>query len=179
MQFFKGDDLEIKMETCGDQIATQLSGQKDAFFTDCYNSFPLGDLIYTIGASPLSNAIIQSVFRESFNDVFNAFSTAGCFESYISVFQKIFGADVDVEFTVPAPGELEIDITATGLEVSDFVARHIVGIDYILDTVITEASDTIEFRTVKGFQTQYELEQMLFELVPSGIYTVITLTLGS
>lgn len=179
-QFFKNsDDVEKQFYNSAEPISDQLELQLDAFFEDAYNCFVLGDLLYTTARAPLANAIPQDIFRESYSTVFDSFLVAGSFESYLTVFRNVFGDDVDVEFTVTGPGKLQIDITAAGVELSDFVARHITGNAYIFDTVIDEDGDTIQFQSVKGFQSQYDLEQMLFEMVPDGIYTEITLTLGA
>ncbi len=136
-------------------------------------------MIYDTGRSPLSNAIVRSIFRESFKEIFEAFIAGGTFESYLTVFRKIFGDDVVVEFTVPDPGKLEIDITAAGLEISEFLARYIEDDAYVFDEIIDYEGDTIVFQGIKGFETQYEVEQMLRELVPAGIFTTISLTIGS
>lgn len=176
MQRFKNDENEIKMEACASPILDAMSLQKDSFLADAYASQPLGDLIYEDSRSPLSNAILQIIFRESFPEIFEAFTVAGSFESYITVFKKIFGEDVDIDFEVPAPGKLNIDIVATGLEISEFIAREVVDGAYVYHEVVDDLDDQIIFETVKGFQTQYELELMLFEMVPAGIFTDIDLT---
>lgn len=182
MQKYKGDAIELKYEASASPLLDDLSLQKDEFFDGAYECFILGDLLYNENRAPLSNAIVQRIFRESFTAIFDSFLVAGTFESYIDVFTNIFGEDVEIDFTVPAPGKLEIDITATGLEESNFVARHIVNNHYSFDNVIYyepgPVQDNIVFQTVKGFQTEYELRQMLFEMVPSGIYTTITLSFG-
>lgn len=179
MQFFKENDIkEQKVVTAGDGPFDLKGLDLDAFYEECYSAFPLGDLIWEDGRSPLSNAILQSIFRESFPEIFDAFVVAGSFESYLTVFRKIFGDDVEVTFTVPDPGKLNIDIVAAGFELSEFIARRIEDNAYVFDEVITQEGDNIVFQTVKGFQTQYELEQMLREMVPAGIYTEITLTVG-
>ena len=179
MQYFKGDAEEIKIVNSGSPALDATSFQLSLFYDEAFESFPLGDLIYEDSRSPLSNAILQSIFRESFNEIFAAFTVAGSFESYLNVFRKIFGDDVEVTFTVPAPGKLNIDIVAAGVELSDFVARSIVDNAYVFDEVIDDEDDNIVFQTVKGFQSQYELEQMLYEMVPDGIFTNITLTVGA
>lgn len=179
MQVFKGDELELKMIAVGTPILEDLSLQKDLFFEGAYQSYALGDLIYDSGLSPLSNAIAKDIFRTSFNEIFQSFTVAGTFESYLEVFRKIFGPDVIVEFEVPGPGQLNINIAAVGVEQSNFIARRIVNNAYVYEKVIDHEGDGILFQTIKGFQTQYELEQMLFEMVPAGIYTVIDLQLGS
>jgi isocitrate lyase len=179
MQYFKGDDLEKKYDAVAEPLLTELSEEKDAFFEGAYTSFPFGDLIWTQELSPLSKAILQSIFRETYPDIFAAFAVAGSFESYLDIFRKIFGTDVEVTFTVPAAGKLTIAITAVHLEISEFGARRVVDGAYVFDEVITRDGDTLVFQGVKGFQSQYELEQMLFELVPAGIFTDISLTLGA
>ena len=180
MQYFKGDDQEKKMVAVATPLLNNLSLQKDEFDDDAYMSAPLGDMIYLQDLAPLAQAIDPLIFRDTFSQIFDSFVVAGTFESYITVFKKIFGDDVEVDFTVPAPGKLNIDIVATGLELSNFVARSIENNAYVFEEVVTMIDDeNIIFQTVKGFQSQYELEQMLFELVPAGIFTNISLTLGS
>lgn len=179
MQYFKGDADEIKFYESIKPILTQLSVEKDDFFSGAYSAFSLGDVLWNSGAIPLKNAIKKEVFRESFDAIFNAFVYVGTFESYMTVFKSIFGDDVEVTFGVPAPGKLTIDIVAAGIQLSNFVARRIEDNAYILENVITQDGDQIVFQSIKGFESQYELEKMLFEMVPDGIYTVISLTIGS
>jgi hypothetical protein len=178
-QYFKGDATEVKFYNTYLPIANVLSADKSTFFEEAYNCFKLGELLYDNDLAPLANAIPRAIFRESFAVLFDAFVVAGTFESYLTVFRQIFGEDVDVVFTVPGPGQLNIDITATGIEYNNFVARSIVAEEYVYDNVVDDVGDQIVFQGVKGFESQYELEQMLYELVPTGVYTEITLTLGA
>jgi hypothetical protein len=179
MQKFKGDALELKFEAVMSGIAQDLSLQRDLFMEGAYEAAPLGDLIFDDLRSPLSNAISKEIFRTAFAEIFQAFIEVGTFEAYLTVFKKIFGDDVEVLFTIPAAGKLQIDITAEGVELADFVARYIQDNQYVFDEIIDDEGDNIVFQSIKGFQSQYELEQMLFEMVPAGIYTEISLTLGA
>lgn len=176
MQNYKGDAKELKFEAAFAGILTQIYGQRTDLFEEAYNCYILGEVLYDSERSPLANAIPRAIFRESFATVFDAFTAPGSFEGYITVFQNIFGATVDIVFTVPAPGKLQIDITAAGIEYKTFNARRIVSNAYVLEPVVTYLGDNIVFKSVKGFESQYELEQMLFEMVPAGIYTEITLS---
>jgi hypothetical protein len=179
MQYFKGDDLEKQFYNSASPIMDIVSSDKDDFAEGAYEAGPLGDLIYTANRAPLANAITQTIFRLAFKEIFDAFVVAGTFESYITVFKKIFGDDVTITFTVPGDGKLTIAIAAAGVDELYFTARVIVSNTYEFDHVITQDGiDNIMFQTLKGFQSQYELEQMLFEMVPAGIFTTITLTLG-
>ncbi len=180
MQNFKGDPLELKFQAAGGGVMDLVAIQRDAFFDSAYDTQPLGDLLYNVDRVPLSKAIKQSIFRDAYTAIFEAFIVAGSFESYLTVFRKIFGTDVQVTFTVPAPGKLQIDIVSSGLETSNFVARTVVDNSYVYDNVIYDDgvnTDNIVFQTVKGFQSQYELQQMLFEMVPGGVFTEITLSI--
>lgn len=177
-QYFKGDDVELKFYQAGAPINDQLSSEKDAFFDAAFECFVLGDVLYETSRAPLANAIPQRIFREALPTIIDAFIVSGSFESYLTVFRNVFGVDVEVDFTVPAPGKLIIDIVAAGVQLDQFVARRIESNAYVFDHVIDDEGDNIVFQGVKGFESQYELEQMLFELVPAGIYTEISLTLG-
>lgn len=182
MQKFKNDAIENKFINAGSPIFDQMSMAKDEFFDGCYDCGPLGDLLHDIKRSPLANAIKLEIFRNFYNTVYEAFRYSGTFESYLTVFAKIFGDTVEVEFTVPGPGKLNIDIVADELELFNFIARHISNNAYLYDNVVYEDDDGIDniiFQTVKGFHTEYELNQMLREMVPAGIYTEITLTFGA
>lgn len=177
-QYFKGDATELKYFNSAAPVLDVLSSEKDAFFEDAYECFVLGEVLYDNNLSPLANAIPREIFRTSFSTIFEAFLVAGSFESYLTVFRNIFGDDVAVTFTVPDPGKLNIDIVAAGVALSPFVARYIENNAYVFDNVIDDEGDQIVFQTILGFESQYELEQMLFEMVPTGIYTEITLTVG-
>lgn len=178
MQKFKENDAtEQKFIDAGAPAFDAIDLGKDEFFEEAFSCFSLGDILSENDLAPLSNAIAQSIFREAFKEIFDAFVAGGTFDAYYTVFQKIFGEGVDVTFTVPAPGKLEIDIVAEGFEISNFVARSIVSNAYVFDTVVDDVDDNIVFQTIKGFQSEYELEQMLFEMVPGGIFTTITLTI--
>lgn len=179
MQFFKGDEQELKMFEFGRTALENASVQKDLFFEGAFDAAPLGDAIFDSDRSPLTNAIVRSIFRDSFNTIFEAFVVAGSFESYLTVFRKIFGETVEVTFTVPAPGKLNILVESDGFEISRFITRYIEDNEYFFDNTITQdAVDNIVFQTVKGFQTEYELELMLREMVPAGIFTDIDLEIA-
>jgi hypothetical protein len=180
MQNFKGDDTELKFINSAGPVLDSLSLQKTQFFQGAYTCGPLGDLIYNTKRAPLSTAVVQSIFRTAFSQMFAAFITAGTFESYITVFKKIFGDNVGIVFTVPAPGQLTIALSATTLELNDLTMRYVdtVANAYVYDTLVDYDGTSIQVQSVTGFQSQYELQSMLFELVPAGIFTSISLTFG-
>jgi hypothetical protein len=178
-QPYKGDAVELKWTGGGADAFDTIGMQLDLFYEECFECFMLGEIISESELSPLANAIDPEIFRESFVEIFDAFVAGGTFEAYLTVFAKIFGEDAIVEFTVPAPGKLTIAIEAAGIETSNFISRTIESNSYVFANMLTQADEQILFQSIKGFASQYELEQMLFEMVPAGIYTTISLTLGT
>lgn len=177
MQYFKGDDDERKIASVAISLFDQLAFQKREMYAGVYESAPLGDVLYDSRRSPLANAIPKSVFRIAFKEIFDAFVAVGTFEAYLTVFRKIFGESVVVDFTVPAAGKLQIDVEASGVELFNFVTRYIESNAYVIDQMIDDEGDNLVFQALAGFESQYELERMFFEMVPAGIYTEISLTL--
>lgn len=178
MQKFKNDATENNFYAAGSLAIGSQIDLKNQFFADAFTVFPLGAMLWDSARAPLARAIERNIFREAFASIFDAFVSGGSFESYLTVFRTIFGNDVSVQFTVPAAGKLEIEIIAAGVELSDFLSRYIEDNQYFFDEVIDYEDDIIAFQGVKGFKSQYEVEQMLFEMVPAGIFTTISLTIG-
>lgn len=176
-QFFKGDTEELKFYNAGAPALAVITEERSEFYEGAFETFTLGEVIYDLALSPLVNAIPRNVFRTTFFSLFNSFQYAGTFESYLSVFRNVFGSTVDVTFTVPGPGQLNIDIVANGMELYDFIARGLVGTTMVTDNVVTQDGDQIVFQIIKGLNNQYEAETMLFEMVPGGIFTTITLNI--
>lgn len=179
MQFFKGDELERKFVNSGLPYLNARSNQKTNLFNQAYFCYLLGDVIVEDNLSPLARAIPQEIFRQSFPGIFEAFVLGGTAESYLQVFQFIFGEDANINFTVPGPGQLEIDIVVTGTDIFDLIYREINGDDILIDEIIDDEGDNISVQIFKRFVSQYELEQVLFELVPAGIFTDIDLTIDT
>lgn len=178
MQKFKGDAVEDKFINSALPALEATLLSLDEFFESAYETNPFKALLYDEQLAPFCNSIRRDIFIESLDQILDFFALAGSFESYLLVFRKVFGEDVIVNFTVPSPGKLEIDITAVGLEESIFLSREIINNSYVYDEIIDDEGDNIVFQSVKGFTNQYELEKMLFEMVPAGVVTDIDLEVG-
>lgn len=178
MQKFKENDaLEDKVEAIAEPLLTVIGSDLDTMLADADESGPFGDMIWESQRSPLASAIRKEIFRVGFKQIFESYVSVGTFEAYITVWKKIFGDSVDITFTVPGPGELDIEIETDIVELHDLVARRIESNIYLFDDLVDYNGDNILVQTIKGFQTQYELEQMLFEMIPVGVYTTISLSL--
>lgn len=177
-QYYKGDEPELKFYNSIQPTLAIHSTYKNEFELEAFSCFVLGEILFDNQLSSLTNAIPREIYRETYAQLFEVFRLGGTFESFIDVFKRIFGDDVVVDFTVPAPGKLLIDIEAAGLQLSPWVAKSISGDAFIFDNIVDDEGDNIVFQGIKGFETQEEVETMLFQLVSAGIYTEITLTLG-
>jgi hypothetical protein len=174
-QYFKGDSDEKKMDGAGATAMDLVSVELDAFFEGAFACHVLNGVLFDDARAPLANAIRRDIFVKSYAECVDAFEFVGTFEAYLTVFRKVFGDDVTVTFDVPDPGKLTMDIEAASVELFDFISRTIVDGAYVYDEVVDEVGDNIAFAAVSGFTTQYELEQMLKEMVPAGIYADISL----
>lgn len=178
LQPFKDyDQTEIKVRDAVLPTLNLIGGQLDLFFQDFENAQPLGGVLWDTQRAPLTPALPRDVFMASFAAIFNLFTRPGTFEYYLQVFRKIWGIDVAIEFIVPGPGKLQINIHAAVTDVVLFVARRLDGLDYVFDEVITQSGDNIVFQILKGLKTQSEVDALMKELKPHGIYIETTLTI--
>jgi len=175
---FKGDEVEENFYQSARQIFQNRYFQTAQLFIGGYEAYPLGDLLYDNNLVPLSRAIKRDIFRESFSSLFDLFLEAGSFEGYFKIFTDIFGDGVDVQFTVPEPGRLQIDIVADSVVFNQFISREVDDNTFVESDMIAQNNDKLVFQNIKGFESEFEVEQMLFEMVPNGIFTEITLTLS-
>lgn len=178
MQYFKGDEKELKYDGAGKGVLDNISLALDSFFAEAYACKALGELLYDQERAPLIKAIKREIFIQCFKELFEAWSFCGTFESYLLVLRKIFGEDADIVFTVPGPGRLQIDIVSTGFELSPFVARKVEDNQYVFDNVVDHEGNQLVFLGFLGIDTQYDLEQVLFTMTPHGIFTEVSITIG-
>ncbi len=178
MQNFKDtDDKEAKIRDAALPFLEGLGVERDAFLAGAFTCFVLGDVLFELKISPLADSIPQDAFRASFYAIHNLFTRPGTFEFYLDVFRAIFGASVDVEFVIPEPGHLQINIESLSVLQEDFLARRIVNNVYVFDEVVDEDGDNIAFQEALGIKTQSEIDALVAELYPAGLIVEADLTL--
>jgi hypothetical protein len=178
MQFFKGDSLETKIYNSVKPLFDYINAQLDQFLEYGYTCRGFGYLLYDTKRAPLAGAIGRDVFARSFVELFEAYANAGTFEGYILLFKKIFGESADVTFTVSAPGKLQIAIEGIGSVTYNALERRLSGGSYAYSDIVDRVSDNIYFRESLEISSEYELQKVIYSLVPNGIYTTITATIG-
>lgn len=179
MQAFKENDTkEVRVRDVALPTLELLGSVRDEMYAGAYECFKLGDVFINLNCAPLANAIPAEAFRKSFFAIFEYFTRPGTFEFYMTVFKAIFGDDVAVEFIVPEEGHLQINIEALTVQLDFALARRIVSNAYVYDEIMTGAGDNLMFQGTTGLKTQSEIDALMAELVPAGVFSETTLTLS-
>lgn len=176
-QYFKDtDEKEKKFALCFSPILEDINRSLDQFHDGAYTCFKLGEVLLALKRSPMVGVVSDETFIQSFAAIHQFFTRPGTFEFYLEVFRKIWGDDVEVEFTIPEPGKLEIAIDALSASEDFAMARYIVDNQYFFDELIDHEGDNLIFQTTQGIKTQAETDALLRELHPVGVWVEATLT---
>lgn len=175
-RFKENDDTERRVILVAMPILDSVGTDLDLFWDGAYSAYPLGDVLYDLGRDPMSGVITKDIYRKSYPAIHNLFTRPGTFEFYLEVFRAIWGPGVQVIFDIPSPGVLLIKIVALNLEEFNLVARRIEGDVYVYDEVITEEAENIIVRTTTGIKDESEIDALMNELSPEGIFVETTLT---
>lgn len=178
LQLFSRTDLdEPKWRDSWLPILAAIDFDLQEFYDNAFYSWLLGGILWDEKRSPLATVINRDAFVQAFGAIHNALNNPGTFEYYLEIFRVIWGNDVEVDFEVPAPGKLLINIEAQSVALYNFVARNIVDNVYVFDEVVTDEGDNIVFQTEIGVKTQSEVDALMRELKPTHIWTEATLSL--
>lgn len=154
----------------------EMGDDLDDFFEGADTCFLLGDVIYDSGRTPLQGVITRSIFRSSFFAIHELFTRPGTFEFYLEVFRAVFGEDVQVEFVIPNPGHLQINIAVLNNTTFRILARRIVDNQYEYYPLVTQDDDYIIGEGTQGIKSQSEIDSLISEISMAGIYTECNLT---
>ena len=180
MQAFKEtDEKEEKVVATAFPVLDLISNDRTDFFDGAYEAFPLGDVLFDLDRDPLVGVITRETFRSSFFAIHQLFTRPGTFEFYLDVFRAVWGDDVEVEFSIPQPGVLQINIHALDVQLNIAVARRIVNNSYVYDEIMLQGGDydgdTLAFQGTQGIKTQNETDALISELHPAGVFVQATL----
>lgn len=178
-QKFKGDALELKMEEVGIP-AMDLCGQAlDDYNAGGYDSAPFLLMLYDEGKMPFSDRVPRDSFVAFFREALTRFPFTGTFESYIFIMQSIFGDGSTVLFDVPAPGKIQMLVNAASSLEFNFVAKEFIDGIVQENNVVDSDGNQFTFRGIFGIDSEFELQMLLAELIPAGIFPDITLAFFS
>jgi hypothetical protein len=176
-QNFKGDSTELKYQAAGEPAFEVTRVSLHEFFQGCYDTDAFLLMLYDSGRMPFSNRVPREAFVNFIRQAIPDFPATGTFEVYIFMIKALFGDSASILFTVPAAGKLEIEVNAPGSSLEfDWFAKDIVGGDTILTQMVTHDSEEFLFNGISGIETEAQLQILLGELEPIGIYTTLSLT---
>lgn len=178
-KFSNNDELEPRVYGVIEGKIDEASDSLDDFFENCFDSYGLADVIFDLKIAPFTNAVTKDVYRESFN-VFNSdIVFAGSFEFYLTFFRAIFGLNVDVVFTIPNEGHLQIDVESLDYTEENLTLREVVNNQYVFNDCLIanedESEEELLIADIKGIKTQNEIDTLIKEISSNGIFTEVTL----
>ncbi len=163
MQYFKGDDVEIKLSGSAQAVFQNLQTELTAWFNDAYNSAGLGAILYDNNLVPLSQTIARDVFIKNYGEILRRWEYVGSFESYLYVFMQIFGPKTQITFEKLAPGALKIYIVTDQTGFINWLSQK-------AQEIRTRSGRPLMFKQVLGIENFYEVQGVLDSLNPAGIY---------
>jgi hypothetical protein len=175
-QNFKGDSTELKMQDAGRPPFDSATASKDQFFDRCYTAADFLLMLYDAGRMPFSARVPRDAFVSFIRQAIPNFKFTGTFESYLFILNSIFGTAVEVLFTIPAAGRLQIEVNAGGATVDfNWIAKRFVDGGFVLDNMVTSDGDQLILASIVGIETEGQLQALFDELIPAGVQTEITL----
>ncbi len=177
MQRFKENDAtELAVINLALPTLEVLGVDRDTFLAEAFATWLLGDVLYDENRDPLVDVITREVYRSSYPAIHDLFTRPGTFEFYLDLFRKIYTNDVDVEFEIPSPGVLNIEVSALTIDESYLTAREIVDDAYVYSHLVTsDFNDPIMAVGVRGIKTQNEMDSLMNEISAYGVFTSVNL----
>ena len=163
MQYFKGDDVEIKISGSAQTVFENLQAELTAWFNDAYNSAGLGAIIYDGNLVPLCQTMARDVFIKNYGEILRRWEYVGSFESYLYVFMQIFGSQTQITFEKLDPGALKIYIVTNQTGFINWLTKK-------AQEIHTQSGQPLMFKQVLGIENFYEVQGVLDSLNPAGIY---------
>lgn len=177
-QYFKGDTTEKKMAAVFDGIDSVISESKDDFFENFQTSKPFILSLYDINAVPFTSLVPRDIYYDFIYELLERYPVTGTFDFYLAILLRIFGDRASIFFTVSSPGKLDIEVVG-----SSDIESELLFSEFNFDTfssetgeLITHAGDVMTAVGFPGISTQYQLNQIISQIIPAGISPTITLT---
>lgn len=178
LQRFKiGDETEEKVIQAAIGALDDIGVSLDQFFEQAFKSYGLGAALYDLGRDPMVGVVTRETFLKSYWAIHNLFTAPGTFEYYLEVFRAIWGDSVQIEFEVPEGGHLIINAEVLDLEEFNLVARRVENDLYVYHRLIDRGGDYLMARDTTGIKTQSEIDALMNEITPNGVFVETTLTL--
>ena len=175
VQYFKGDETELKFYNSAAPLMDATSADLSAFSEDAYLAADFLLMLYDAGRFPFSDRVPRAAFVSFIKGCISNSNFIGTYESYIFLVKSIFGADSEVFFEETDPGVLNMTVSTTSSVAFDFVVLD----GSTITTLLTAEGETLSLFGIAGIENEAELNALLAEFVPAGIYPNIELVLFS
>ena len=175
VQYFKGDESELKMYNAGLPAFESVIQSLDQYYLNAYSASNFLLMLYDSGRMPFADRVPRETFVAFILQAIPNFPSTGTFESYIFILKSIFGDATEVLFEVPAPGKLNILVDAESSLFFNWIAREFIDGLYVESNLVTQSGDQLELTGVSGIESQAQLISLLTEIIPQGIFTDIDL----
>lgn len=176
-RFKENDETEAKVIAVAMPTLNALGVERDDFYDGANTAYGLGGVLYDLDRDPMSGALSRDIYIQAFPAIHQLFKRPGTFEFYLTVFRAIWGDAVEIEFGVPSPGVLTINASVLDLDTFDLIAREIVNNVYTYPEVIDQDGDNIAVVDTIGIKTQSQINALMNEIAPEGIFVITTLTI--
>lgn len=176
-RFKENDETEAKVIAVVMPTLETLGEGHDDFWEGANTTYLLGDILYDLDRDPMSGVITRELFRMIFPAIHQIFTRPGTFEFYMTIFRAIWGEDVVITFTVPAPGRLQINAANLPIEPFNLLLREVVDDAYVYSPLVDHNGDFIMLQDKAGIKNQAEFDALINEISPAGIFTESSLTL--
>lgn len=175
-QKFKGDEIELRYEESARPAMEQVGISLDQFWASAFDSAPFILNLYDDKRIPFAERVKRDAFVAFYQQVLLRFPFVGSFDSYLFILSAIFGSIQDIQFDIPSPGILFVDINSASSLDFDFIGRDVDGNIF---EITDHSSNVLSFRGIAGIETSAELELLFSEIMPAGISPHISLSFYS
>jgi hypothetical protein len=176
-KFKENDENESKVIESFLTVSDPMEDDFDSFYVNAYSSYKLGDVLFELQRDYIASAISQELYRIAFYKIHELAATIGTFETYLEIFRAIWGPDVDIVFSSPGDGILNINAGNLGVAVFDWVAERISGGGFAFDPIVdqTVPPDQIVFQSTIGINVQEGMDRFIKMISAHGVTTTCTL----
>lgn len=175
VQYFKGDETELKFYQAGAPLMDAISLDLTSFSEEAYAAADFLLMLYDEGRFPFSDRVPREAFVAFIMGCISNSNFIGTYESYIFLIQSIFGAQSTIFFDETDPGKLNLTVSTSSSLEFDFVVLD----GSTITTLLTADGETLSLFGIAGIENEAELNALLAEFVPAGIYPNIELVLFS
>lgn len=176
-KFKPNDSVEQLTIDAFSEVADTIEADLDQFYSEAYESFKLGDILFDLKRDYIASVIAKGIYRRAFYKIQELSDKIGTFETYIEIFYALWGTGVDIEFLTPSPGVLNINISNIEVEAVQWVAQAVVGSGFAFDNMVETSTPTnnLIFQSTVGINVQEGMNEFIKLISVAGITTTCTL----